>query len=299
MPEPRIQYAKTSDGVNVAYWTMGEGRPLVFLPFLMLSQTSIELQQPVTRSFYERLSERRTLVRYDCRASGLSDRNVTDYSLEGLLADLEAVVARLGLESFDLFAPARSGLVAVAYAVRHPERVSHLILWCTAATSAALSRPPPMTNRDEALRTLREEDWELYMQTALLNTFGWSRAEEARWIAELIREATTPEALRGFDTALAGVDVTALLPQVRALTLVGHRREHPFLGLDAARALAAGISDAELFLVEGQSLMPWGEGEDAVLRAIDDSSAMKRGRQRPRPLRFAPSCSPTSSVTRR
>jgi pimeloyl-ACP methyl ester carboxylesterase len=108
---------------------MGEGTPLVYIAPLMQSHTRMELQGPSSRSFYERLSERRRLVRYDCRAAGLSDRRVTDYSLKGLLLDLEAVVDRLGLDSFNLFAHARSGLIAVTYALRQPERVSHLILW--------------------------------------------------------------------------------------------------------------------------------------------------------------------------
>ena len=99
------------------------------MPALLVSHTRMELQRPSVRSFYDRLSQHRKLVRYDCRAAGLSDRSVSDYSVEGLLLDLEAVVDRLGLESFDLFAPARSVLVAVPYAVRHPERVSRLILW--------------------------------------------------------------------------------------------------------------------------------------------------------------------------
>ena len=163
MAEPRIQYAKTSDGVRIAFWTMGEGPPLVYMPALLVSHTRMELQRPSVRSFYDRLSQHRKLVRYDCRAAGLSDRSVSDYSVEGLLLDLDAVVDRSGLESFDLFAPARSVLVAVPYAVRHPERVSRLILW-NPSPSVRSTMGPTLTTRDQALRNLRDQDYELYVQ---------------------------------------------------------------------------------------------------------------------------------------
>jgi class 3 adenylate cyclase/pimeloyl-ACP methyl ester carboxylesterase len=270
MAEPRIQYVKTSDGVKIAFWTMGEGTPLVYIAPLMLSHTRMELQGPSSRSFYERLSEYRKLIRYDCRAAGLSDRSVKDYSLPGLVLDLEAVVDRLDLESFNLFAQARSGMVAVMYAVHHPERVSHLILWNPTPSNLAMEPLSPMTARQQALRNLREQDWELYAQLAALLRHGWSQGEEGRWTAELMREASSPEALRGFDSALADEDVTALLPQVKAPTLVIHRREAYSGSLDAARATAADIPDAQMVQVEGQSWSPWSEDEEAVLRAIDE-----------------------------
>jgi class 3 adenylate cyclase len=263
MAEPRIQYTKTADGVRIAFWTMGEGPPLVYMPPLLVSHTRMELQRPSVRSFYDRLSQHRKLVRYDCRAAGLSDRSVSDYSVEALLLDLDAVVDRLGLESFDLFAPARSVLVAVPYAVRHPERVSRLILWNPFSTMA-----PTLATREQALRNLRDQDYELYVQLEALLRYGWSQPEEGRWAVELSRAATSPEAARAFDSALAGEDVTALLPQVKAPTLLMHRRG--VTSLSVARAFAADIPDAQVVEVEGQSWSPWVQDEDAVLGAIDE-----------------------------
>jgi len=92
--EPRIQYARTADGVSIAFWTLGEGTPLVEMPAMPLSNIQMEWQIPEVRRWYERLSEKIKLVRYDCRGAGLSDRDVTDYSFEAQVLDLEAVVDR-------------------------------------------------------------------------------------------------------------------------------------------------------------------------------------------------------------
>ncbi|MCJ7509671.1 MAG: alpha/beta hydrolase, partial [Dehalococcoidia bacterium] len=139
--EPRIQYAQTTDGVSIAFWTLGEGTPLVAMPTMPLSNIQLEWQIPEARRWYERLSEKRKLVRYDGRGSGLSDRDVTDYSLEAHVLDLEAVVDRLRLERFTLFGMTYAGPVAVAYAAGHPERVSQLLLFCSWARTRDTASP--------------------------------------------------------------------------------------------------------------------------------------------------------------
>ena len=144
--EPRIQYARTADGVNIAFWTLGEGAPFVHMPSVPYSHIQMEWQDPGCRRWYERLAQKRKLVRYDGRGSGLSDRNVADYSVDAQMLDLEAVAERLGLQRFVL-APSGAGApVAVAYAARHPEAVSHLVLWC----------PWGLSPRVQALSALRE-----------------------------------------------------------------------------------------------------------------------------------------------
>src|SRR3972149_1375102 len=129
--EPRIQYAKASDGVSIAYWTLGEGMPFVQMPVVGFSHVQLEWQIPEWRLWYERLAKKRRLIRYDSRGFGLSERKVTDFDLDAHVLDLEAVVDRLGLESFALLATQHSGPPAITYAVRHPERGSHLVLRCT------------------------------------------------------------------------------------------------------------------------------------------------------------------------
>jgi pimeloyl-ACP methyl ester carboxylesterase len=134
--EPRIQYAQTKDGVSIAYWTIGEGTPVVYMPSLPWSHIQQEWEIPGLRRWYERLAERRKLIRYDNRGSGFSEREVSDHSIEAHILDLQAVVDRLGLEKFSLVASLHAGSVAVTYVARRPERVSRLILFCTYARTS-------------------------------------------------------------------------------------------------------------------------------------------------------------------
>ena len=209
----------------------------------------------------ERLAEKRKLVRYDGRGSGLSDRNVADYSLEAHMLDLQAVVERLGVQRFVLVGPFTAGPIAIAYAARHPEAVSQLMLWCPWARQEA---------RAQALWALIEGDWELYTEAAAHATFGWSAGEEAYRLAAFMRECVAPEAARAIYNALAEFDVTAALSQVRSPTLILQRRQVAALpGVEVAKDFASGIPDARLALLEGASLFAWVGDWEPVLAAID------------------------------
>ncbi len=264
--EPRIQYAQTEDGVSIAYWTLGKGMPLVAMPNMPFSHIQLEWQLPEYRRWYEGLAEKRMLVRYDGRGHGLSDRDVTEFSLDAWLLDLEAVLDRLGLERFALFGVLHSGPVAIAYAARHPERVSHLLLWSTYARASDYLRSPQL----KTLRGLIAQDWELYTETAAHAVLGWSEGEPARQFAALMRECVMPEAARASIAASNEFDVAALLPQVKSPTLVLHRRQYPMLDVDVARGLASRIPDARLALLEGTSIAPFLGDAGAVLDAIDE-----------------------------
>jgi class 3 adenylate cyclase len=265
--EPRIQYARTADGVSIAFWTLGEGMPLVQMPTMPLSNIQMEWQMPEVRRWYERLSEKRKLVRYDGRGSGLSDRDVTDYSLEAHVLDLEAVVDRLRLERFTLFGMTYAGPVAVAYAAGHPERVSQLLLFCSWARTRDTASP-----QLRALRQLLDTDWETYTETAAHTVLGWSEGEQARRVAAMLRESVTQEDLQAAVRAYREFDVTALLPRVRSPTLVLHRRELRWLDVAVARGLASRIVDARLTVLKGTSPTPWLEDMEAVVAAIDEFS---------------------------
>ena len=260
--EPRIQYTHTADGVSIAFWMLGEGLPSVYMPSLPWSHIQLEWQMPDYRRWYERLAEKRKLVRYDGRGSGLSDRNVADYSVEAQMLDLEAVVERLGLQRFVLAGPLGAAPIAIAYAARHPEAVSHLVLWCP----LVLQGP-----RIQAFRALREGDWELYTEALAHATTGWWTAEEAHRFAAYMRECVTAEAARAILSALAEFDIATVLSQVRSPTLILQRRQGAVLpGVEVAKDLASGILDARLALLEGASTLPWVGDQEAVLAAIDE-----------------------------
>ena len=260
--EPRIQYAKTADGVSIAFWTLGEGVPYVQMPNLPASHIQMEWQDPDQRRWYERLAENRKLVRYDGRGSGLSDRNVADYSVDAHMLDLQAVVERLGVERFVLAPALASASVAIAYAARHPEAVSHLAVWC----------PWGSNPRSRAMRALKDSgDWELYTESVAHDGYGWSVGAEAHRYAAFMRECTTLEVVRANFDALGRFDVAAVLSRVRSPTLILQRRRQTLLtGVDIAKVFASGIPDARLVLFEGESVAPWIGDMEAVAAAIDE-----------------------------
>ena len=153
----------------------------------------------------------------------------------------------MGLDTFAIEAASTAGPVAITYAARHPERVSHLLLWGTYARASETLGATQV----QAVLGLMEKDWELYTETLARYTFGWADEESARAYAALVRESMTQEAslaifrARAFDT----FDVSNLLGQVTSPTLVIHMRRSPASELDA-RALASGIPEASLAIVE-------------------------------------------------
>jgi pimeloyl-ACP methyl ester carboxylesterase/DNA-binding CsgD family transcriptional regulator len=261
--EPRIRYAPTADGVSIAFWTLEEGVPLVYMaggPWGHVELWDI----PECRRWYERLALKRMLVRYDVRGTGWSERDVSDHSLDALVADVEAVVDRLGLDRFDMFGAFDAGPVAIAYAARHPERVSRLILWCSWARTADIRSP-----RIRAWLGLLDQDWELMTDTCAHLALGWPAGEVGRHAAQRLRESVTPEAAQAALEAMGQFDVTDLLPRLRVPTLVLHRNGIPWLPVDIAREVASRIPDARLTVMEGESTAPYLGDAEATARAVD------------------------------
>ncbi len=264
--EPRIQYATTKDGVSIALWTAGTGTPLIRMPTMPFSHTELEWQIPEYRRYYERSLQNSNVIRYDNRGSGLSDRDVADYSLDAHMSDLDAVVETLGLERFGLMAPLNMGPVAIAFAVRRPERVSHLIIWSSWARTSDYSSSPVT----QALAAMRDKDYVLYTETVSHAALGWAEGEPARQYAALMRECVTQEAVQSMFEAISDVDVSGLLAQVKSPTLVLHRRQVSFPPMELSKGLASKIPGARLTLLEGTSLAPFLGDMEAVVRSIDE-----------------------------
>jgi pimeloyl-ACP methyl ester carboxylesterase/DNA-binding CsgD family transcriptional regulator len=262
--QPRIRYAITVDGVSIAFWTLGKGEPLVYMAGGPWGH--VELWDILEcRQWYERLAQERMLVRYDIRGTGYSERDVSDHSLDALVADVETVVDRLGLDRFDMFGAFDAGPVAIAYAARHPEQVSQLILWCSWARSSDIRSP-----RIKAWLGLIDQDWELMTDTCAHLALGWPAGEVGRHAAQRLRESVSPEAARAALEAMGTFDVTELLPNLKVPTLVLHRSDIPWLPISIARELASCIPDARLSILEGESTAPYlGDTEEAA-SAIDE-----------------------------
>ncbi len=245
--ETRIQNAKTKDGVSIAYYTLGEGTPLVLLPNGVFGHLEMEWQIPEVRSWHQRLAEKRMVVKYDMRGTGLSQRDIADFSLEALTLDLQAVVDRLGPDRFALSAAFHMGPMALSYSTERPAAVSHLLLWCSWATAAEYYRSPAV----QSLGSLRDQDWETYTETMAQAWMGYAGGELARRCAEVYREGATQKQLVAFVREAGRWDAAPVLPQVTAPTLVLHRRQFRLVPVDFARALASHIPNARLVGLEG------------------------------------------------
>src|SRR3990172_1402071 len=265
--EPRIQYAKTSDGVSIAYWTVGEGPPLVHLPpMLPFSHIQREWQNPDFGRWYKRLAQRTMLVRYDARGTGMSQREGVSFSLEAFILDVQAVIDHLALDRVALLGFLHSGLVAIPYAIHHPEHVSHLVLWCS---HGPLTEYASSSGR-KALHSLIDQDWEFFTETLAQMRLGWSGGEQAHQIAAYLRESLTQDEAHPIYAAVHELEVMDLLPQMKSPTLVFHRRELPVVKVSVAMGLASGIPDAQLVVLEGASAAPYLDDMDDIARTIEE-----------------------------
>jgi class 3 adenylate cyclase len=265
MAEPRIQYARTSDGVSIAYWTQGRGPALIQMPGAIFGSLGASVAEG--QRWGERLAGRNTLVHYDNRGSGQSQRDVSGFSLETLTLDLGAVVDQLGEERPALLGFVRSGPVAIAYAARHPERVSHLVLY---GSSARGDRFFESGSLREAMMQLATADWENYTEVYAHLTLGWEEGDLARRYAAILRESTTREALQGAIDLVRSFDVTALLPSLTCPTLVLFRRQVTSPPADESRFLASQIPGAQLIALDGDRVVPYVGDTESVLRAIEE-----------------------------
>jgi DNA-binding NarL/FixJ family response regulator len=204
------------------------------------------------------------VVRYDCRGAGLSDREVPDYCLEASLLDLEAITKRLRLEHFALFGFNHLGLAATMYAARFPERVTHLILWCSYIRASDYSG----SERVRAAWSLIDRDWEMYTELEGYRATGWKGGLAARGYTDYLRESVSPQGLKAAFEAIQDGDVGHLLEGLRVPTLVMHRVGSVVLDVKVAKELAERIPNAELALIEGGWRAPWVSNGDTVADRI-------------------------------
>ena len=273
--EPRIQYARAADGVRIAFSTRGKGKPIVTLPvpgFAAIHGPS--WATPICRQLARRLE----VVEYDGRGTGLSDRNVNDFSLDASALDLQAVLEALGCAKVALFAPSSSAPPAIAEAAKDPGLISHLILWCPYGRGADFLRMP----HAKALNELAAKDWNLYTETVIQATTGFSGGAGAHRAANLMQESVSQETYLAILEASLGFDAFPLLDELRCQTLVFQRRRTTFPTLDVATDLVSRIPAARLVVLEGESLVPWPEDVDLVLRTIDEF--LSGGEERSAPL---------------
>jgi DNA-binding SARP family transcriptional activator/alpha-beta hydrolase superfamily lysophospholipase len=252
----QVRFCTASDGTKIAYATAGSGPPLVKAAN-WLSHLEHEWKNPVWRHWMRELTRDHTLVRYDERANGLSDRNPEDLSFDALLDDLEAVVDEVGVRRYALLGISQGCGIAVAHAVRHPERVSHLVLYGGYAQGWRRYGSPEKIEARAAMFTLARLGWgrshAAFRQLFTSLFCPDAVPEQMQAFNEMQRESASPEGAVRLGYAFGEIDVTELLPRVRVPTLVLHVRDDAAVSFSQGRRLAASIPGARFVPLEGRN----------------------------------------------
>jgi class 3 adenylate cyclase/pimeloyl-ACP methyl ester carboxylesterase len=250
-----IKYCRTSDGVRLAYARAGSGPPLIKAANWM-NHLEYDWESPVWRHVFRGLAREHTLIRYDARGNGMSDWDVDEVSLDAWVSDLETVVKAVGVDRFPLIGISQGCAVSVAYAARHPEHVSQLVLYGGFALGGE-KRLPEEKEKRQAMMTLMRLGWgtdnPAFRQMFTAQFVPEATREQSDSFNELQRRTTSPEcAVRYFDV-VGNIDITNLLGKVKAPTLVMHVRGDLMCPVEAGRILAAGIPGARFVALQGQN----------------------------------------------
>jgi pimeloyl-ACP methyl ester carboxylesterase len=255
--DQQIQYCKSADGVQLAYSAIGKGTPIVRASH-WLTHLEYDLKSPVSGHMLLGLAHRHSYVRYDARGTGLSQRDVAEISFERWVSDLECVVDALSLERFALLGVSQGAPISIQYAVRHPERVSHLII--CGGFARGILHTGTLEKQKQALelnRALTRKGWgsdqEMYRQWFTSHLIPAGTVEQQHSFNELERISATPEMAERLLCELANINVLDQLPKVKTPTLVLHCRNDVLVPFRFGQEIAAHISGAKLVPLEGKN----------------------------------------------
>jgi pimeloyl-ACP methyl ester carboxylesterase/DNA-binding CsgD family transcriptional regulator len=262
-----IRFTRSADQTRLAYAESGNGPPLVKAAN-WLSHLEFDWQSPLWRHWFGFFSSANRLIRYDTRGCGLSDWDVADLSLAAQVADLEAVVDAAQVERFDLIGISQGGAVACEYCIRHPERVSHLVLY--GAFARGFNRRNDQSAREfQALNELVVLGWgqeNPAFRKLFANMFVPDASEDQeRWFSDLMRITSKPEIAARIMESSANVDVVDRLPRVSVRTLVIHGRQDSRIPYSEGRTFASSIPGASFVSLESRNHILL-EGEPAWAR---------------------------------
>ena len=247
-PRQKIQFCTTADGVRLAYSSAGSGYPLV-KSANWLNHLDYEWDSPLWKHWLAGLTKHNRLVRYDERGNGLSQWDVKEMSLELWVQDLETVVEAAGVERFALLGISQGGAVATAYAIRHPERVSHLVLLNAFSRGLSARGTEKQLAGRHALQTLMRLDWgrnnpdfkSMFTRFYIPHN---STPEQQQWFNDLQRISASPENAARIMVAIDEISIRSLLPQVSVPTIVFHGDHDRVIPAEEGRILAAEIPGA-------------------------------------------------------
>jgi pimeloyl-ACP methyl ester carboxylesterase/DNA-binding SARP family transcriptional activator len=252
----RIGFCEVRDGTKIAYATVGSGPPLLKAAN-WLNHLEFDWASPIWGRSFAAIARYRTFIRYDERGCGLSDWDVKDLSFEAFVEDLEAVADKLGLERFPLLGISQGCAVSIEYAVRHPERVSGLVLISGYAAGWRHLASAEEQARREAVLTLTEVGWgtdnpayrHIFSQTFMPD----ASAQDLAWFDQFQRQTTSPRNAARFQDAFGHIDVRDRLAEVRVPTIVFHSKYDQRIPLELGRAVASGIPNAHFVPLESRN----------------------------------------------
>jgi pimeloyl-ACP methyl ester carboxylesterase len=252
----KIQFCSTPDNVRLAYATVGEGPPLVKAAN-WLSHLELDWDAPIWSPLFRELAQDHRFIRYDERGNGLSDWNVDEISLNSFVADLETIVDALKLDKFPLLGISQGAAVSIEYAVKHPQRVSCLILFGAYASGWRVDASPEVIKEREAVMTLTETGWgqdnPAYRQIFSSTFMPGGNTEDLNWFNEFQRQTTSPENAVRFQSAFGDIDVRDQLAKVTVPTLVIHSSGDRRIPVNSGREIAASIENAEFVCLDSDN----------------------------------------------
>jgi pimeloyl-ACP methyl ester carboxylesterase len=279
IPPQQVTFCRTPDGVNLAVAVSGDGLPVVKTG-TWLTNVERDWQSPLWSPLFSRLSSQFRLVRYDPRGCGLSDWDAPRISFDAFVSDLETVVDSLRLERFALFGISQGAAVSVAYTARHPERVSRLALSGGFPRGWRKQGSADEINAREAVLTLIKHGWgqdnPAFRQVFNLRLWPDLAPDQMVALDELQRISTSPDNAIRILRAIGDLDVTALLPQVSAPTLVLHSRGDVANPIEYGLMLARGIPRASFVEIDSRNHIPlsheptWGRYVDELCAFLND-----------------------------
>lgn len=252
----RVAFCRSADATRIAFATSGSGYPLVKAGH-WLTHLEHDWHSPIWRPFLKRLNQRFQVVRYDQRGNGLSDWEIADLSLDRFVEDLEAVVDAAGTDRFALFGSSQGAAIAIGYAVRHPDRVSHLVLYGGYAQGRLVRASESDREQGEAILTLIRHGWgkrgSPFIDAFAAMFIPDGGREQIDSLIDLQRQTTSPENAALLRAAVDRFDVDDIVEKVSVPTLVIHARDDGVQPLEQGRQLASRIPNAEFLLLESRN----------------------------------------------
>jgi DNA-binding winged helix-turn-helix (wHTH) protein/pimeloyl-ACP methyl ester carboxylesterase len=274
-PAQKVIFCRTSDNVNIAVATVGEG-PALLKTANWLNHLENDWHSPIWSPMLKRLASGFEVSRYDGRGTGLSDRDVTDISLPAFERDLEAVVEKLALRKFSLIGMSQGASTAIVHAVKHPERVSKLILYGAYAQGRNRRASPDEAVTAQTVLAMMRAGWG-QEDSAFMRAFSSlylpnGTREQIREFADLQRASTSAELAVRLRVACDDIDVVEYLPRVTVPTLVLHARRDQVVPVEEGRSIAAKIPGARFVTLESENHVPL-PGEPAWEQLLSEIEA--------------------------